>query len=346
MRQMNLRARWGAALAAVVMVAGCNLSPEQVKDIAKKALSVAQSDTGRAIASQMAANLQQYVDIEAGQTLADTVQSLNFDGISYGTQALHGDKLDDAKKKVEDALKNKFGSGNMSDAAKKIEFAKNLKDKAKPAIDSMRKQVAKRVDARVGKIKEKFDPSRDLQTKSGTASIDPWGEVTIVSATMSLKVKDASKTHVFDRYYDANKVLVWVVDHTEHLFKNGARHVADRDRMNFDDGSYKVTYKATTTGPKGKTRSVEWAREGSADGSETGTGTITRFDGTSTDLTFTKDASGKTVASTTDAATKTKVEVSQTEGDTEAKVVVTDTQEPSKTITEVLDTENLEPSDQ
>ncbi len=380
MLKPQLRALSGAALAAGLMLAGCNLSPQQVQDLAKTALSIAQTDTGKAIASQLVANLQQYTDIDAGQTLADTAAGLNFDGISFTAQSVNlplgknlaealkdikaaapalakantkafqdvripQGKIDADKKKVEQALKGRIDPAKFSDAGKKAEYAKNMVEQAKPKLDAMRKAVAKRVDARIKNIKEKFDPSKDFESSQGTASIDPWGDVTIVSATMSLKVKEATKTHVFDRYYDDNKVLVWVIDHTVHAFKNGAKHVADRDRMNFDDGTYKITYTASTTGPKGKTRSVSWNRDGKADGSESGSGTITRFDGATTNVTFTKDAEGKTVTSTTDDSTKTKVEVSQTEGSSEAVVVTVDSQDPTKTASETINSEDLEPDD-
>ncbi|MBM3270527.1 MAG: hypothetical protein FJZ01_23075 [Candidatus Sericytochromatia bacterium] len=359
---------------AGALVAGCNLSPGQIKDLAAKALSAAQSDTGKAIANQVVSNLQAYTDIDAGQALADAQAGLSaLDGFSVqaatrpvikppvdlakelrdkvGAELKQGIKeqprqapppsFDQAKNKMGDLMKGRVADLTKMAQADKDKFRDNMLNVAKPKIDQVRKDVAKRVDSRVKKLT--LDKTKYQQEQS-TASLDPFGEVTIVSATMSVTANGVARQHVFDRYYDDAKVLVRVVDHVEATFpKSGAKHVTDRDRINFDDGTYKVTFSAKTSGKNSKTRTVEWTREGKADGSETGTGTITRFDGTKTEVTYTKDTSGKTVTATTDAASKAKVEVTQTEGAAEATVVIADAENPEKKTSETVDTEAEEP---
>lgn len=383
MRRSSFQAISGVALAAGMLLAGCDLlNPTQVRDLAQKALSAAQSELGRKLTNQVVETLQSYVDVEAAQTLADSAGGLSALVEGFSVQALPkgiapvkpGDvkdqlppelkdklpallkdtppadflkelngpppKIGKAKEKLESALKTKLGDLAQ---VKPDELKKQYKDIARGKIEQFRKDMAKRVETRLTKIK--FDLSKDFQTAQGTASLDPFGEVFFVSATMSLKVKDMARIHTFDRYYiekDDAKVLVQVVDHVEQTFKNGAVHKADRTRTNYGDGTFEVTFDASTV--KGnKTRSVSWVRKGAADGSETGTGTIVRTDGTRTEVTFTKDASGKTVTTTTDADTKTKVEVSQTEGGADASVTISDSADPARKTTMTVNSEDLEP---
>ncbi|MBM3274533.1 MAG: hypothetical protein FJZ00_05240 [Candidatus Sericytochromatia bacterium] len=203
-------------------------------------------------------------------------------------------------------------------------------------------KIDKRVEERGKKIT--FEASK-LKPEVSTADIDPFGEVRIVAATMDLKVKDHTKLHVWERYYDANNVLVRVYDLVRTTFKKGAKHEHERERINSDDGGYSVTVKSSNTGPNGKTRSSNWTRTGSADGSESGTGTIKRADGTETSVTFTKTADGVTTTKTTDTAKKVAVEVKQTEGSSEASVTTSDTEKPENKETKTQNTDELEPED-
>jgi hypothetical protein len=248
--------------------------------------------------------------------------------------------VNNVKTRLQDQFKGKLP--NPSDATKKAEFQANFKAVAKPKLQEQQQKVDKRVEDRGKKIT--FEAAK-LKPEVSTADIDPFGEVRIVAATMDLKVKDHGKLHVWERYYDENNVLVRVYDLVKTTFKKGAKHEHERERINNDDGSYSVTVKSSNTGPNGKTRSSTWTRTGSADGSESGTGTIKRADGTETTVTFTKTADGVTTTKTTDTAKKVAVEVKQTEGSSEATVTTSDTDKPENKETSKQNTDDLEPED-
>lgn len=204
------------------------------------------------------------------------------------------------------------------------------------------------------KVKERFKQQLDKHkggmkaTSVSTESVTLDG-VACVATTTQLQFSRGAVTQsqTVTRTVDADGDELKVVQDMSRTFKNGHSFKAHRERTNAADGSYTIVYHSEAT-MKGKTRIVDWTRTGTADGTETGTGTIQRANGTKVTITVTKTADGVTTTVTKDTAAKVGVEVSQTEGATEATAKVTDASSGTETVagTVTVDTETTEPAEE
>ncbi|MNT29675.1 hypothetical protein D3C72_1654280 [compost metagenome] len=169
-----------------------------------------------------------------------------------------------------------------------------------------------------------------------------------VTKTMEFEHKNGTKKQTIVKVYSDNtrENLIEANFHLEQQHKNGMSLVIDRSRVLGEDGSWTIAYKATFTRKDEKVKTVAWTRVEAADGSQTGTGTITRFDGTVVQITFTKSADGVVVTRTIDGAAKVEAVVTQDEAAVEAEVTVKDQSTAQVTGEATVSVEDAEPSEQ
>jgi hypothetical protein len=171
---------------------------------------------------------------------------------------------------------------------------------------------------------------------------------TTVTKTMAFEHKNGAKNQTIVKIYadDTRESLIEASFHLEQEHKNGMSLVIDRSRILGEDGSWTIAYKATFKRKDGKVKTVAWNRVEAADGSQTGTGTITRFDGTVVQITFTRSADGVVVTRTVDGAAQVEAVVTQDEAAVEADVTVTDQSSGQVTGEATVSVEDAEPSNQ
>lgn len=168
-----------------------------------------------------------------------------------------------------------------------------------------------------------------------------------VKITMSVNHKNGVQLRVVERVYAADASLLAATAHFEHEHKNGVKMVGDRNRALAADGTWHSTFKAVLTRKDGKVKTTEWTRVEAADGSETGEGKITRFDGSVVTISISKSADGTVVTKTVDSRAQLNAEITQGDVATDASVVVTDAASgQAAATTTVSNTEEVEPSEQ
>ncbi|MBM3275588.1 MAG: hypothetical protein FJZ00_10565 [Candidatus Sericytochromatia bacterium] len=148
-----------------------------------------------------------------------------------------------------------------------------------------------------------------------------------------------------DRVVDAENTVLSAVADLERAFKNGHTLVSHRERKTAEDGSWTVTFTLTATRKDGAVKTVNWTRKGSADGTETGEGTILRFDGSKVTITYARNANGSTLTRTIDSAANIRAEVTKSEGETSADTTVMTPDGQLLEIAAVPDTEDVAPSE-
>lgn len=170
---------------------------------------------------------------------------------------------------------------------------------------------------------------------------------TIVTRSMEFAHKNGAKKHVIVKIYaDASRQdLVEATFHLEQQHRNGMTLVVDRSRKLGAEGEWTLSYQATFTRKDGQVKTVAWTRIEAADGSQTGSGTLTRFDGTVVAMTFAKSADGVVVTRTVDGEAKVEAVLTQDEASTEAGVQVKDGESGQVTGEARLNVEDAEPSD-
>ncbi|MBO9540349.1 hypothetical protein J7643_07135 [bacterium] len=169
----------------------------------------------------------------------------------------------------------------------------------------------------------------------------------IVKVTMTVNHRNELQSRVVERTYDADGALIEAKVHFEMERKNGLKMTSDRHRKLEADGTWTASFKSVMTRKDGKTKTIEWTRVEATDGSETGEGKITRFDGSVVTITITKSADGTVVTKTVDSRAKVDAEITQPDAGTEATVTVTDGANGQvAATTTVSNTEAVEPSEQ
>ena len=206
------------------------------------------------------------------------------------------------------------------------------------------------------KLKERMDRFKDrskqrIEHKRGSMKTEVETTIsedgTTVTKKMEFEHKNGAKKQTIVKVYadSSRETLIEANFHLEQQHKNGMSLVIDRSRILGEDGSWTIAYKATFTRKDEKVKTVAWNRVEAEDGSQTGTGTITRFDGTVVQITFTRSADGVVVTRTVDGATQVEAEVTQDEASVEADVTVTN-QAGQVTGEATVSVEDAEPSDQ
>lgn len=197
-------------------------------------------------------------------------------------------------------------------------------ERAKPRIDKAREGI---------KHRERFEEPNDRGGKTGKVEMD-------------FKGRHGNENRVVEKVVDADGKVVEVTVHFEASRKNGMTLVSDRHRKLGEDGTWTSTFKSVFTRKDGKTKTIEWTRTEAADGSETGEGTITRFDGSVVTITITKAVDGTVVTKVVDSRKKVDAELTQGDAETDATVVVTDGNSGQSETTTVTDTEEVQPSEE
>lgn len=218
-----------------------------------------------------------------------------------------------------------------------------------PQLDASASMKAS-ASIRVKEDKFKSRAKQLLAKKKGEAGRGTREEIRNSDGTKTAKMgmemgrKNGKETHSINRTFDADGNLVEVQSHMDRTNPKGHKIVIDRDRVLNADGSWTTSFAMTVTRPDGKTKTVSWTRTENADGTQTGTGTLTRFDGTTQTMTLTKEAEGKIVTKVEDFQTKVAAEVTQGDGATDATVQISSDGKVAGT-TSVTDTESVEPSE-
>lgn len=182
----------------------------------------------------------------------------------------------------------------------------------------------------------------------GNAQVTISEDGTTVTKTMEFNHKNGTKKQTIVKVYadDTREAMVEATFHLEQEHRNGMKLVVDRSRTLAEDGSWSIAYTASFTRKDGKVKTVSWTRVEAADGSQTGSGTITRFDGTVVQITFTKSADGVVVTRTVDGDAKVEAVVTQDEASVEAEVTVKDGESGQVTGEATVSVEDAEPSNQ
>lgn len=181
-----------------------------------------------------------------------------------------------------------MGGPKINRAEKVRQFEQNMKNKLKGKLD--RKKQGMQI--------VKTEADNDLGGKDYT--------VVMTKESPNLKmVREVIKS------YNADKDLVKVSVKHSADHKNGLKSESTRIKIINEDGSYTVTSHSVMTRKDGKSKIVDWTRTGTADGVETGTGLITRFDGATISINVSRTAEG--VASASVEAPEATVEASQGE---------------------------------
>jgi hypothetical protein len=193
--------------------------------------------------------------------------------------------------------------------------------------------------------KQRIEHKRGAMKAEVETTISEDGKT--VTKTMEFAHKNGAKKQTIVKVYadDTRATLVEASFHMEQEHKNGMSLVIDRSRILGEDGSWTIAYKATFTRKDEKVKTVVWNRVEAEDGSQTGTGTITRFDGTVVQITFTRSADGVVVTRTVDGAAQVEAVVTQDETAVEADVTVTN-QTGQVTGEATVSIEDAEPSNQ
>ena len=249
----------------------------------------------------------------------------------------------------------------VSDYLVASQFNQDMTDADAMSEGSMSAQgVSVGVSARASasiKLKERLEKFKDrskqrIEHKRGSmkAEVETTysDDGTTVTKSMEFEHKNGAKKQTVVKVYSdsSRETLVEATFHLEQEHRNGMSFVVDRSRTLSEDGSWTIAYKATFTRKDGTFKTVVWNRVEAEDGSQTGSGTITRFDGTVLQMTFTRTADGVVVTRTVDSGAKVETVVTQDEASVEAEVTVKDQASAQVTGEATVSIEDAEPSDQ
>ncbi|MNR86878.1 hypothetical protein D3C72_177350 [compost metagenome] len=215
---------------------------------------------------------------------------------------------------------------------------------------SARVSASHKLQERAQRFKERSKPRLEHKrgAMKGEAKVTVSEDGKTVTKTMEFQHKNGAKKQTIVKIYadDTRETLIEANFHLEQEHRNGMNLVVDRSRKLGEDGSWTITYHATFTRKDGKEKTVAWTRVEAEDGSQTGTGTLTRFDGTVVQITFTKSADGLVVTRTIDGDAKVEAVVSQDEASADAEVTVKDGSNGQVTGKATVNIEDAEPSNQ
>lgn len=207
--------------------------------------------------------------------------------------------------------------------------------------------TAKQQEARARyeqRSKSRLEQKRQKMKGKPTVTVDG----NTVTKVIEFEHPQGTKKHAVVKVYadEAHTDLVSVTSHLEQQHAKGMSFVIDRVRTRLDDGSWSISYNAVFTRQDGKIKTVAWTRTEAADGTLTGSGTISRFNGTTVAITFEQGADGTVVSRTIDAKAKVSAEVTQDEAAAKAEVAVKDLATGKFTGKEILNIEDGAPSEE
>ncbi len=332
--KLNARPVWMAVIACTlgVSLAGCADLPGRISDqIARTGSNLTRVGNGntaggiangqptaltdlsaasRALVEDSVAALQANTDMEVGALLGeDSAIATGYQVMALGDQA-----------------------GNLR---QKIRIAEAMKQLIRQDEQKLLQRAKKQLDARKGATR--VSERTVVTNEDGTRKI---------SAKVDLTTRAGTQKQTLEKLVDEDGTILDLVHDFERTGKNGATVKSHRERHTAEDGSWTGSFTLEIVRKDAKTKTVNWARTGAADGSETGEGKIVRFDGSTVTITFTKTADGTTTTKTVDEAAKVEAEVTKDDVGTTAEATITDTQTGLVVDkVEVGDTETVEVSD-
>lgn len=218
-----------------------------------------------------------------------------------------------------------------------------------PAQVAKLKQLA---EQRVGKLKGKVDAKRQA-IRNAKRDVIP-GEDGTVAVVATFEQANKGGTHstkteqIFKGTSEADvkpeNLLSSQVESTR-MLKNGVSVKSIRTVAVNEDGSKDISFSQTITRKDGKEKSIVWERTVQPDGSSSGTGTLTRFDGSKVNIERSVGADGVVKATVTDTRQKVKAEVAVDEAADKVEAEISSTDAPAeKEAVPVADPEAAEPA--
>ena len=278
--------RWLPLLALALMTPACAELP------GSSLLSEAKRLAGSQLAQDLIANLQ-------------TVSTFDFnslEGISYATQALPG--------QIGPSAAGAPGRVPMKPGAPKPPAFNQ-------GIEKMKQGMAK-----LDRLKDRIKPGPEQDSES--EKMVGGQKVREQLRKRAVSRGKGNESHELTRTLDTDGSPLKVEGKASRSLDRGS-FKADFQRVFNEDGSVDSTYSAVVTRKSdGATRTVVWVRRHEADGSMTGTGTITKFDGTTVTVNLSRDAAGKNKLEASDAQAGVGVAVGQDDSSSRATSVVTD----------------------
>lgn len=185
----------------------------------------------------------------------------------------------------------------------------------------------------------------ELHMGTSTKVTNPDGSITY-TFTLTLDDPHGTETHTVSRT-ELNGQVTAFSDQMTKTDTNGHQLSVTRTRTRNADGSWTATFKEVVTRPDGKTMSISWARTENSDGSMTGSGSITRFDGTTVTLSFSRSAGSETETTAVDASASVEIKVASDDDSTQAQVQVVNEANGQVASTDTIsDTTQVSVSDQ
>jgi hypothetical protein len=302
----RLVSRWVPLLALALMTSACEGLPSS------NLLSEAKRLAGSQLAQDLLANLQ----------TVSTFDYNSLDGLSFTTQALPGQIGPSAAGGPGARVPMKPG------APKPPAFQQGI---------AKMKQGMEKLDRLKSRIKP--GPEQDLESEKQIGG----QKVREQLRKRAVPRGKSSEAHELTRTLDEDGSPLKVEGKASRELDKGA-FKADFERVFNEDGSVDSTYSAVVTRKSdGATRKVVWVRRHEADGSMSGTGTITKFDGTQVTVNLSRDAAGKHSIEASDAKAGVGVALGQDDSSSRATSVVTDL-ESKKSEPSELDADAAEPA--
>lgn len=262
----------------------------------------ASGTVGHALIQDAVASLQANADMDLGGMVADdTSLASGYQIMAAGGPGGSGGMQNGGQ-----------GGGMLSRAARPGEAIRQAMKKHQERVRHLAKS---KLEARKGatKVSERNVTVNDDGSRTITAKIEATN-------------KQGTHKQSLQKVVDADGTVLDYVHDMERTGKDGRSVISHRERHTEADGSFTATFKMEITRKDGAKKTVEWTRNGSADGSETGEGKITRFDGSVVTISITKTADGTVTTRTTDSAAKVEAEIKTDELGTPSEATVTDTQ--------------------
>lgn len=280
-----------------------------------EAVAAITNQVGRTLIQDALTALQANVDMDlAGMLAGDT--SLP---VGYRILAADASTTDPA------ARAGASQGGQRTAPARLAELAKQ---RMREHMQKLHERAQKHLEARRGATR--VAERTVVENEDGTRTI---------TARMEITTRAGTQKQFVERTLDADGILLDSVHDFERQGKNGKAMKSHRERHTADDGSWTGTFKLEITRKDGKTKTVEWQRSGSADGSEVGEGKITRFDGTEVTIKVSKTSEGEVTTETTDSDAGIAVEIAGDDQGTAVEATVRDAETD-----EVLETVDLDPA--
>ena len=297
--------RWMPLLVVALATSACDAVPT------RNLFSEAKRLAGAQLAQDLIANLQ----------TVSTFEFNSLEGLTFSSQGLQTQGGPAASSGKPGSVPMKPG------AAKPLEFRQGL--------DSM-----KRGHDKLARLKDKLKPAGEPD-RENEKMLDGQ-KVKEQERRREVARGKTNESHSMKRTVDQDGSPLRVEGKAS---KSAGRGQFDADfvRVFNEDGSVDSTYSAVVVRKSdGARRTVLWVRHHATDGSMTGSGTITKFDGTTVSISLSRDANGANKIEASDSQAGVGVEVGQEDSSSKASSVITDL-ETRKSESSEQDADSVEP---